>query len=42
MNLLVRDLRRTSDALASVAEKVDQGGATSIIGAPKLPDYKGK
>ena len=42
VNLLVRDLRRTSDALASVAEKVDQGGATSIIGSPKLPDYKGK
>ena len=39
---LVRDLRVMSAALSSVAEKVDQQGATSIIGAPKLPDYKGK
>ena len=42
VGLLVRDLRRTSEALANVAEKVDQGGATSLIGSSKLPDYKGK
>jgi phospholipid/cholesterol/gamma-HCH transport system substrate-binding protein len=39
---LVRDLRVMSAALSSVAEKVDQGGAGSLIGQQKLPDYKGK
>ncbi len=42
VNLLVRDLRVTSRSLASIAEKVDQQGASSLIGSPKLPDYKGK
>ncbi|HEX8388263.1 MAG TPA: MlaD family protein [Sphingomonas sp.] len=42
VNQLVRDLRRTSDALASVAEKVDSQGAGALIGQGKLPDYKGK
>jgi phospholipid/cholesterol/gamma-HCH transport system substrate-binding protein len=37
---LVRDLRTMSDALGSVATKLDQGGATSILGPPALPDYK--
>ncbi len=37
---LVRDLRTTSDALGSVATKLDQGGATSLLGPPALPDYK--
>lgn len=41
-NQLVYDLRQTAAALASVAEKVDRGGATSLIGSSKLPDYKGK
>lgn len=39
---LVRDLRVMSQSLASVAEKVDQQGAGSLLGQPKLPDYKGK
>jgi phospholipid/cholesterol/gamma-HCH transport system substrate-binding protein len=39
---LVHDLREMAAALSSVAEKVDRGGAGSIIGSPKLPDYKGK
>ena len=39
---LVRDLRVVSQSLSSVAEKVDQQGASSLIGSPKLPDYKGK
>jgi phospholipid/cholesterol/gamma-HCH transport system substrate-binding protein len=39
---LVHDLRQMSSALTSVAEKIDQGGAGSLLGAPKLPDYKGK
>ncbi len=37
---LVRDLRVMSESLSAVAAKIDQGGATSIIGSPKLPDYK--
>ena len=39
---LVRDLRQTSAALSSIAEKVDQGGAGALVGQSKLPDYKGK
>ena len=38
---LVHDLRQTAQALSSVAEKVDQQGAASILSQPKLPDYKG-
>ena len=41
-NALVHDLRTTAAALSSVAQKVDQQGAASIISQPKLPDYKGK
>ncbi|AJP73331.1 MlaD family protein [Sphingomonas hengshuiensis] len=37
---LVQDLRVMSTSLASVAEKLDQGGASSLVGSPKLPDYK--
>lgn len=39
---LVQDLREMAVALSSVAEKIDKGGAGGLIGAPKLPDYKGK
>jgi phospholipid/cholesterol/gamma-HCH transport system substrate-binding protein len=39
---LVRDLRVLSTSLASVAERVDQGGAGALVGSQKLPDYKGK
>lgn len=42
VGLLVRDLRRMSDALASVAEKVDRGGVGAVAGSPKLPDYEPK
>lgn len=41
-NKLVHDLRVMAAALASVADKVDQQGASSLIGRQKLPDYKGK
>ena len=34
------DLRTMSEALGSVATKLDQGGAGALIGAPQLPDYK--
>jgi phospholipid/cholesterol/gamma-HCH transport system substrate-binding protein len=36
---LVRDLRAMSDAMSSVAAKIDQQGIGTIIGGPKLPDY---
>lgn len=39
---LVHDLRDTAQSLSSIANKVDQQGAGSLIGSPKLPDYKGK
>jgi phospholipid/cholesterol/gamma-HCH transport system substrate-binding protein len=39
---LVRDLREMSQALSSVAQKIDRQGALSIVGEQKLPDYKGK
>ena len=42
VNQLVLDLRKMSEALANVAEKVDRGGAGSLIGQQKLPDYKAK
>ncbi len=37
---LVRDLRSMSESLGSVAQKLDQGGAGSLLGSPSLPDYK--
>jgi phospholipid/cholesterol/gamma-HCH transport system substrate-binding protein len=37
---LVRDLRVMSESLSAVAAKIDQGGATSLLGPGKLPDYK--
>lgn len=39
---LVHDLRQMSAALTSVAEKIDQNGAGSILSSPQLPDYKPK
>ena len=41
-NQLVHDLRTSAAALASVADKVDQGGVGAIAGSGRLPDYKGK
>jgi phospholipid/cholesterol/gamma-HCH transport system substrate-binding protein len=40
VNQLVRDLRVMAGSLSSVAEKIDQGGASALVGSPKLPDYK--
>jgi phospholipid/cholesterol/gamma-HCH transport system substrate-binding protein len=39
-NRLVRDLRDLSQSLQGVSERLDQGGATGLIGPKKLPDYK--
>ena len=36
----LRDLRATSTALRSITEKLEQQGATSLIGSPTLPDYE--
>ncbi|MGW8201517.1 MlaD family protein [Sphingomonas bisphenolicum] len=40
VNKLVRDLREMSRSFRGVAEKLDQQGAGSLVGSPKLPDYK--
>ncbi len=40
VNQLIQDLREMAIALQSVAEKVDRGGAGSLIGGPKLPEYE--
>lgn len=42
VNQLVRDLRVTAASLAAISERVEQGGASSLVGQQKLPDYKGK
>jgi phospholipid/cholesterol/gamma-HCH transport system substrate-binding protein len=42
VGLLVRDLRAMSEALSGVAERLNSGGASSLIGSPKLPDYEPK
>jgi len=42
VNELIRNLRDMSKSLSEVSEKINQGGATSILGPQKLPDYKGK
>jgi phospholipid/cholesterol/gamma-HCH transport system substrate-binding protein len=37
---LARDLRELSVTLKSVTDKVDQGGISSVVNAPALPDYQ--
>ena len=39
-NAMLQDLRRTSEALRQVTEKLQTDGAGSLIGGQKLPDYK--
>lgn len=39
---LVRDLREMSDALSSVAQRLDRQGVGGVIGGQKLPDYKSR
>lgn len=36
----LRDLQATSKALRKVTEQLETQGATSLLGGPKLPDYK--
>jgi len=40
IGLLVRDLRQMSRAILAITDKIDQQGASGILGAPPLPDYK--
>lgn len=40
VGLLVRDLRDMAEALSGVADRINQGGASSLVGSKKLPDYK--
>jgi phospholipid/cholesterol/gamma-HCH transport system substrate-binding protein len=42
VGLLIRDLREMSEALSGVAERLNRGGASSLIGSSKLPDYEPK
>ncbi|GAA0736505.1 MlaD family protein [Sphingomonas japonica] len=37
---LVQDLRQMTEALSAVAERVNRGGAGSLVGSQKLPDYE--
>jgi phospholipid/cholesterol/gamma-HCH transport system substrate-binding protein len=39
-NATLQDLRRTSEALRSVTERIENDGAGALVGKPKLPDYK--
>ncbi|MBO9519283.1 MAG: MCE family protein [Porphyrobacter sp.] len=39
-NATLQDLRRTSEALRAVTERIDNGGAGALIGGNRLPDYK--
>ncbi|NJC05140.1 phospholipid/cholesterol/gamma-HCH transport system substrate-binding protein [Sphingomonas kaistensis] len=39
VNRLVRDLRDLTSSLEGVSSRLDQGGVTGILGAPKLPDH---
>lgn len=40
VNQLIQDLREMTISLQSVADKVDKGGAGSLLGGQKLPDYE--
>ena len=37
---LVEDMQALTKSMTSVTERLDQGGAGSLISAPKLPDYE--
>lgn len=39
-NKLLRDLQQLTSTLNSVSDKIDQQGATSLLGPPPLPDYE--
>ena len=37
---LIGDLRDTASSLERVSGRLDQGGITAVLGAPRLPDYE--
>ena len=39
INQLVRDLGDTAASLSALSGKLNQGGAGSLIGSQRLPDY---
>ncbi|HVF83770.1 MAG TPA: MlaD family protein [Sphingomicrobium sp.] len=39
VNRLVRDLRDLTSSLEGVSGRLEQGGVTGVLGAPKLPDH---
>lgn len=39
VNRLIRDLRDLSSSLEGVSSRLEQGGVTGVLGAPKLPDH---
>src|SRR5690606_5257923 len=39
-NATLQDLRRTSEALRAITEKIEANGAGALVGGSKLPDYK--
>jgi phospholipid/cholesterol/gamma-HCH transport system substrate-binding protein len=39
VNRLVRDLRQLTTNLEGVSQRLEQGGVTGVLGAPKLPDH---
>lgn len=40
VNRLIRDLRDLTASMDGVANRLEQGGVTGVLGAPKLPDHK--
>ena len=42
VNRLVHDLRGLTSSLQGVTERLDQGGVTGVLGAPKLPDHQAR
>jgi phospholipid/cholesterol/gamma-HCH transport system substrate-binding protein len=40
VNRLIRDLRDLTSSLEGVSSRLEQGGVTGVLGAPKLPDHK--
>ncbi|UAK24788.1 MlaD family protein [Sphingomonas nostoxanthinifaciens] len=40
INQLIRDLGDTAQSLSTLSGRLDRGGATSLLGGDRLPDYK--
>lgn len=42
IGLLVKDLREMAESLSGISDRLNRGGASSLIGSQKLPDYQPK